>query len=88
MWRRAVNHGAGPGRRNVASGFSKCRIVGIVPDIKPPETRSCSAGCCGGHHRGQLWTGERLDPDYSYIHITHFSSLQIKSVHFNCVVVV
>ena len=58
--RVTVSHGARHGRRSASAGFSVCRGPAALSNPCPPQTRSGSAGCRGGHHRGQLWTGERL----------------------------
>lgn len=57
--RVTFSHGACHWRRRASAGFSKCRGLAAISDTCSPQTRSCSAGCCGGHHGGQLWTGER-----------------------------
>lgn len=58
----SVRHGACDRRRNAAISFGKCRGPAALPDTFPSQTRICSAGRRGGHHRGQLWPGERLAP--------------------------
>lgn len=57
--RLILSHGACHCRGSASAGISRCRRPAAVSDTYSPQTRSFSAGCCGGHHGGQLWPGER-----------------------------
>lgn len=64
LWLRvtcALNfyHGSGHWRWSASVGFSGCRGFAALSDSCPLQARGFAAGCCGGHHRGQLWTGQR-----------------------------
>ena len=60
----ATVHGACDGsRRHVAIGPWQRGCPAALPRARPSPGGSHYPGCCGGHHRSQLWPWKRLGLD-------------------------